>query len=95
LLNAGQCNSRRCQCAKDSEVADRDLQFACRKNRLDEQSGGTPNAMMSILTLSSPKETAARDSVHFAADATDQPPRMHVAHLQSAIEKRPIAFFTK
>ena len=44
------------------EVADRDLQYARCKNRLDEQSGGTPNAMMSILTLSPPKETAARDS---------------------------------
>jgi hypothetical protein len=43
------------------QVIDRDLQFACRKNRRDEQSGGTSNAMMSILTLSLPKETAARD----------------------------------
>jgi hypothetical protein len=41
---------RRCRRAKDSEVAGRDLRFACCKNRLEEQSGGTPNAMMSILT---------------------------------------------
>jgi hypothetical protein len=61
LLNAGQCHSRRCRRAKDSEAIDRDLKFACRKNRLDEQSGGTSNAMMSILTLSLPKETAVRD----------------------------------
>jgi hypothetical protein len=91
LLNAGQCNSRCCQRAKDSEVADRDLQFAWCKNRLDEQSGGTPNAMMSILTLSSPKETAARERCISPLTPNFDPCRKFA----SAFEKSPIAFFTK
>ena len=76
------------------EVADRDLQYARCKNRLDEQSGGTPNAMMSILTLLSPKEAAARDRC-----ISPRTPRINrpdaCRKSASALEKRPIAFFTK
>jgi hypothetical protein len=61
LLNARQCNSSRHWPYQDDHVADCDLQFACFKNRLDEQSGGRSNVIMSFLTLSSPKETASRD----------------------------------
>jgi hypothetical protein len=85
LLNAGQCNSRRFRRTKDSEVADRDLQFACCRNRLYEQSGGTPNAMMSILTLSSPKEMAARDGC--ISPRTQQiNPASHVANLHQPLK---------
>jgi hypothetical protein len=71
---------------KNSEVADRDLQFTCRKNRLDEQSGGTPNAMMSILTLASPKETAAHDRRISPRTPQIIPTSMHVANLHQPLK---------
>jgi polyphosphate kinase 2 (PPK2 family) len=58
----------------------------CRKNRLGEQSGGTSNATMSILTLSSPKETAARDSCISLLVQQIEPTSMNVANLHQPLK---------